>query len=138
MRFIVSFLFGLTTALAVGAAQAASVRDIFEKHRLLGTFAVDCHKPSSRQNYYYVHRLLDADHVQRDGMDGPQSRAFLAIIDKATENGPNELVVGGTVDGKPFSSIYQVEPARMRVLESTIDGKVVIAGGRFVNGGDFP
>ena len=132
LRLTVPFLLGLT------AAQAASVKEVFEKHGLLGTWALDCSKPASRSNYYYVHRLLDADRLQREAMEGPQSRAFLAVIDRAAEKGPNELAVSGTVDGKPFSSIYRVEPARMRVLKSTIDGKVVITGGRFVNGSEFP
>jgi hypothetical protein len=30
------------------------------------------------------------------------------------------------------------EPNRIRVLESTTDGKLEITGGRFVNGGEFP
>ena len=53
LRSTVPFLFGLTAALAAGAAQAASVKEVFEKHGLLGTWAWDCSKPASRSNYYY-------------------------------------------------------------------------------------
>ena len=48
-------------------AQSGSVKVLFEKYNLLGTFAWDCARPASRENnLYYVNRLIDADHVQRD------------------------------------------------------------------------
>ena len=40
----------------------------------------------SAQNYYYVHRLIDADHLQRDVMEGPTARAFVVMIDKIAES----------------------------------------------------
>jgi hypothetical protein len=127
------------TALAVSAAQAASVKEVFEKHKLIGTFAIDCSQPASGRNAYYVHRLLNADTLQRDIMDGPTNRAFLVIIDKATESGANEISVSGTRDGKPFTSIYRIEPNRMHVRESTEQGKVLITGGRWAhNNAEFP
>ena len=95
LRLIVPFLLGLTAALAMGAAQAASVKEVFEKHGLIGTLAWDCSKPASRSNYYYVHRLLDADHLQRESMEGPQSRAFLTVIDRARKRGPTSLPSAG-------------------------------------------
>jgi tetratricopeptide (TPR) repeat protein len=115
-----------------------SVKTVFEKHNLLGIFAADCSKPASTQNYYYVHRLIDAGHLQRDIMDGPTSRAFVVIIKKAAESKPDEIAVSGTSDGKPFFSVYRIEPSGMRVLESMVDGKVEIAGGRFVSEGETP
>jgi hypothetical protein len=121
-----------------GGGAAASVKEVFEKYGLLGTFAWDCSKPVSRQNVYYVHRALDAERVQRDIMEGPTTRSFVVTIDKVVETKPNEITVSGNRDGKPFSSIYRAEPNRIRVLESTTDGKLEITGGRFVNGGEFP
>jgi tetratricopeptide (TPR) repeat protein len=126
------------TPLAPVALPQASVKSVFEKHSLLGIFAWDCSKPASKQNHYFVHRLIDADHVQRDVMDGPTTRAFVVMVDKAAESKPNEITVSGTRDGKPFSSAYRIEPAGMRVLESTVDGKVEIAGGRLANGAEMP
>jgi hypothetical protein len=117
---------------------AASVKEIFEKYGLLGTFAWDCGKPASRQNFYYVHRLIDTERVQRDAMEGPTTRTFVVVIEQAAELRPNEISVSGMRDGKPFSSVYRAEPSRTRVLDATVDGKVEIAGGRFVNGQEFP
>jgi TIR domain len=123
---------------APAAFAQTSVKTVFEKHNLLGTFAWDCSQPTSKQNHYFVHRLLDADRVQRDMMDGPSTRGFVAVIDKAEGSKPNEITVSGTRDGKPFSSVYRIEPNRMLVLETTVDGKVQVAGGRVPNGGEIP
>jgi hypothetical protein len=126
------------TILAASSAQAASVKEIFEKYNLIGTYAADCSKPVSTQNHYYVHRLLNADFLQRDIMESPTTRTFLVIISSAADLGPNQLSIGGTRDGKPFTSVYQVEPNRIRVLESTVDGRLEITNGRIVNGGQMP
>jgi hypothetical protein len=78
-------LFGTLAAIAsvASAAQAASVKEIFEKYGLLGNFAWDCSKPPSPDNWYYVNRLIDADHVQRHLMTGPTTRQWVAVFDKA-------------------------------------------------------
>jgi TIR domain len=123
---------------AFAAFTQTSVKTVFEKHNLLGTFAWDCGQPASKQNHYFVHRLLAADRVQRDMMEGPSTRGFVAVIDKAEGSKPNEITVSGTRDGKPFSSVYRIEPNRMLVLETTVDGKVQVAGGRVPNGGEIP
>jgi hypothetical protein len=80
-----SHLLGLTAAaiLVAPAAQAASVKEIFEKYNLLGYWAVDCSKPASNSNLFYVNRILGTDAVQRDGMVGEGKRSSLAIIDAA-------------------------------------------------------
>jgi Caspase domain len=116
----------------------ASVKALFEKYNLLGTFAFDCSKPVSRDNRYYVHRSLDADRVQRDMMSGPTTRDFSVVFERASESRPNEVVLGGTRDGEPVESVYRVESTRSRVLESTVAGRKEISGGRFVNGGETP
>src|SRR5580704_4242745 len=87
------------TILAASSAHAASVKEIFEKYNLLGTFAWDCTKPpSADNNWYFVNRLMDADHVQRDFMSGPTTRAWFLILDKAAETSANEISVSGTRD----------------------------------------
>jgi Caspase domain len=126
----------LSALLAVpSAAQTASVKTVFEKYNLLGTFAWDCSKPASRTNYYYVHRALDGGHVQRDLMSAPTTRDWVATLDKAAERASGEIAVSGTRDGQPFDSIYRVEARRMRVMEGTVAGKKEISGGRFANSG---
>ena len=51
-------------------AQDGAVKALFEKHNLIGIFASNCRGPASKQNNYFVHRLLDPDHLQRDVMEG--------------------------------------------------------------------
>ena len=132
---------GLPIAIVVGMPCAfgqTSVKAMFEQHNLLGTFAWDCSKPASPQNHYFIHRAIDDDHVQRDMMEGPTTRGFVVSVDMAVELKPNEISVSGTRDGKPFDSTYRLEANRMLVVESTVDGKVEVAGGRVPNGGNVP
>jgi hypothetical protein len=129
----------LSAFLAVpSAAQTPSVKTVFEKYNLLGTFAWDCSKPASKTNYYYVHRALDCDQVQRDLMSAPTTRDWTAMLEKAAERASGELAVSGTRDGQPIDSIYRVEARRMRVVEGTVAGKKEISGGRFANGKEAP
>ena len=125
--------------LVSSSAQAASIKEIFEKHGLLGTFAWDCSKPASGDNnWYFVNRVMDADHVQRDFMSGPTTRAWYTILDKAEERSANEIYVSGTRDGKPTDGIWRVEQNRMLQREST-HGKKTIADGKWVaTGKDMP
>lgn len=118
--------------------RAPTVGETFEKHNLLGTFALDCGKPVSRENRYYVHRLLDAGRVQREMMSGPATRDFLVIFERGSELRPNQIALAGSRDGQLVESIYLVEPSRARVLESTVAGRKEITGGRFVGGGETP
>jgi hypothetical protein len=128
------------TILAASSAHAASVKEIFEKYNLLGTFAWDCTKPpSADNNWYFVNRLMDADHVQRDFMSGPTTRAWFLILDKAAETSANEISVSGTRDGKPTESIWRTERNRMLQWDATQDGKKIITGGKWVTTGkDMP
>src|ERR1700680_2439314 len=83
------------------AANAASVKEIFEKYGLLGNFAWDCRKPPSLEdNWYYINRLIDAERVQRDFMIGPATRQWVAVFDKASELRQNEIKVSGWVTGR--------------------------------------
>ena len=79
-------------------AQESSVKAIFEKHDLLGMFAFDCSSPASKSNIYFVNRLLDAYHVQRDQMSGPTTRDRVTVIDKAIELTSDEISIGGKRD----------------------------------------
>jgi hypothetical protein len=113
-------------------SQASSVQAIFEKHSLLGTFALDCGRPPGDGNPYFVNRALDDGNVQRDRMGSPTTRDWIVILEAAKQLRPNEIAVSGTFNGQqPAQGVYRAEPGRMRVLESTIAGKNVIVGGRF-------
>src|ERR1700688_1260023 len=111
------------TILATSSVQAASVKEIFEKYNLLGTFAWDCTQPASKDNDYYVSRLLDTDHAQWDRMSGPTTRASATVFDKAAELKPNEIAVSGSVDGNASDGVWRVEPTQMLQWEATIAGK---------------
>jgi hypothetical protein len=48
--------------LAASSAHAATVKEIFEKHNLLGTFVWDRAKvATANDNWYFVNRVMDAD-----------------------------------------------------------------------------
>jgi hypothetical protein len=132
-----SYLLGLTAAaiLVAPAAQAASVKEIFEEYNLLGIWAWDCSKPASNSNLFYVNRILGTDAVQRDEMTGEDKRTSVAIINAAAAVGPNEITLNGTRDGKPAEATWRIEGNRQRATEVTIDGQKVISNGRNVASG---
>lgn len=132
-------LVGLRPASA--QAQGGSMKAIFEKHGLLGSFAYDCSKPPSKDNVYFVNRLIDPDHVQRDQMVGPTTRVFFIILDQAKETAPNEVWISGRLtgalgtrnfDGERVDGIWRIEPKRMLQWQSTIGGQKLLEGGRNV------
>ena len=123
-----------TTVLATSSAQAASVKEIFEKYKLLGTFSYDCTKPADKKNFYYVNRLVDADHVQRDEMSAPTTRDRVLFIDKAEELKPNEIkLTGSIVDGaSSVVVVWRIDGTRVLQWQSTHDGKPIVRDGEFL------
>jgi hypothetical protein len=117
------------------SAQDASVKAVFEKYNLVGIFAQDCSKPAAADNFYFVHRALDDGHVQRDLMDGPTSRKFVFLFDKASGLGPGEIALSGTRDGVPISLVWRTEANRHVEVETTLNGSKVIADGKFISNG---
>jgi peptidyl-prolyl cis-trans isomerase C len=123
---------------------AASVKGIFEKYHLLGTFAVDCIKPPGGDNWYYVHHAIDSDHVQRDFMSGPTSRSWFAIFDRASENGAGEIFVSGQMTGhfyekelknQMIDGVLRIGPNLMKTWESTVSGQKTVSAGRQLSTG---
>jgi hypothetical protein len=117
-------------------AQSDSVKTVFENYNLLGTFASDCSKPASGDNFYYVHRLIDPSNAQRDRMSGATSRDYAYVIDQASGSGPNQVSVGGmraegNRKGEPLVEVWRVEPNRIMTVEQTIAGAAVISNGQF-------
>ena len=126
--------FAAVTATA-SAAQSASVKEIFDKYKLFGTFAWNCGKPASKDNLYYVNRSLDALSVQRDQMSGPTTRDAVTILDRASEIRASEITVGGTRDGQPTEGLWLLEPNRQLGTEVSIGGKKVISDGKLLSTG---
>jgi hypothetical protein len=139
-------LLGICVAIAVAAPPASaqsSVKAVFEKNGLLGTFAFDCTKPASKSNSYWVNRAIDDGHVQRDQMSGTTTREWIAIIDKAAEAKPNEIALSGTRDDKPTEGVWRIErkgdDLRVQIVESSFNGKKLITGGKWLAyGRDWP
>lgn len=118
----------------IGGARADSIKDVFEKYNLLGTWAWDCSKPPhERNNWVFVNRAVDANNVQRDFMKNATERVWYAMLTQASAVGPTEVRVAGTRDGKPTESIWRVEKTRMVQWEATQDGKKIIANGRLLS-----
>jgi len=119
--------------------RAETLKEVFEKHNLLGTFAVDCTKFASKANPYFVNRLIDADHVRRDQMSGPTIPDVVIMVGKISEVRPNELEWSGTRDGKPIDGVWRIErkgdSMRAQGIEASWDGKKLISGGKWANGG---
>jgi hypothetical protein len=138
--FIFSALGRAVLSPSPALAQNGAVKAIFEKYNLLGMFAWDCSKPpDTNNNWYFVNRLLDADHVQRDFMNSPTSRAWFTIIDQASETGQGEISVSGIRDGSRNNAVWRVEKDRMLTWYSVQFGKENITGGRLVSTGkDVP
>ena len=141
-------LFATLAAFAciASAAQADSVTQIFEKYGLLGSFALDCSKPPSPENWLFTNRLIDPHHVQRDLMTGPGTRQWVAVFDKASELKPNEILVSGritgrlegkTVENEPVDGVWRIEQDRMQQWASTFQGKPLIVNGR-LHGRELP
>ena len=121
---------------AVAHAQNGAVKAIFEKYELLGFFAQNCSKPPNKDsNWYFVNRLVDADHVQRDFMESATSRQWFVIIDQASETGQGEISVSGTRDGKRYDGVWHVEKNRMLQWAINRGGEQTIANGRSVSTG---
>jgi hypothetical protein len=141
-RVALAGLAGLLVWFAAAPAQAQSgaVKALFEKYNLVGVFAADCRKPpNAAANLYYVDRLIDADHVQRDTMEGPTKRTQVTIISYAWPMGTNEIGVLGKRLGDWTADAWRVDNKRMMQVEAVVAGKPIVAGGKLVTtGADMP
>jgi len=120
-------------------AQGGSIKAIFEKYDLLGTFAFDCSRPVSKDNLYFITRAIDDKHVQRDQMSGPTTRDYVTIFDKAVELPADEISVSGDRSGVRSETVYRLEKNRTHAIEATLGGDTLIADGKFIgNGQEVP
>jgi hypothetical protein len=131
---------GLSAAILIGAPLAlgqTSATTMFEKHKLLGTFAWDCSKPASDNNMYYVLRAADGGGVQYDQMNGPTSRQVMIFFDQVLAPKPDEIAITGRMSGgKPATMLWRIDQARVLRLEMSVADEKWIADGRYVNNGN--
>jgi PAN domain len=106
---------------ATAHAQAESVQAVLERNGLIGVFAWDCNRPAAKDNLYYVNRVIDAAHAQRDQMSGPADRDYAIILDKASAAGANDIAVSGTRDGRPVSGVWRLARADAGTKSLSID-----------------
>jgi hypothetical protein len=130
--------FAIVVAVAIAlpsAADAASVKEIFEKHNLVGTFAWDCSKPVSKNNWYFVNRVIDENHIQRDLMEGESSRTWFVILDRAWEQSANEIGMSGTRGQEPVTGLWRLDGSNVLQWDATRSGKQEVKEGKLVAGG---
>lgn len=113
---------------AAPAQALTTVKDILEHYSAVGAFAKNCARPASPQNPYYVYRMIDANNAQLDGMDGPASRFFVVMLDRAKVVKYDQFSVGGKMhhNNKPAVGLMQIDARRMRLLYAKIgDAEIV-------------
>jgi hypothetical protein len=127
------FVLAALVVFAAPAAKAASVKQLFERYGLIGTWAFDCSQPASAQNPYIFYRLLDDEHVARDTMNSPTNRINASVADFLVESNPNEVVMGVKTERGRTNLTVRLERKRIRTFQSTRDsGERVIVNGRFI------
>jgi len=121
----------VSAAISASSAHAATVKETFESHGLLGMLAADCGGPASDKAPYVVNRVIDADHVQTDRMVGRPEPQLTAIIDEATETKPGEIAMSALSGKRRYKLVVRVDHERMRTMEMTReDGEKLVADGR--------
>jgi hypothetical protein len=117
----------------IGAAQeqGGSAKAVLERYNLLGIFAADCGKPVSPQNPYVMHRAVDDQRVQRDTMTGPTTRTDASMIDSASVEGPDQLMMSMANERRRLNVRLRVEGGRWQLWESVDqNGQRLVSDGR--------
>src|ERR1700692_3925672 len=126
----------IASVLSAAAADAASVKDLFESHDLLGIWSLDCQQPVSENNPFVVFRPVQT-FVQRDTMASATDRTDASIIDAAEETKPNEITMSMVSEPRRLKLVVRLEPKRMRTMEIAAEnGEKFVADGRLVSTGD--
>jgi hypothetical protein len=114
--------------------QEPSVKAIFEKHGLLGTWSADCSKPLSKENRYAVYRVLDGDHVEREIKSDPDKPGALSVADRASEDSLNEVNISWVNEDGRTNNTIRVEGNRFRLWRSVSEaGEAFVVDGREVD-----
>jgi hypothetical protein len=114
----------------------SGVAAVFEKHNLLGTFALDCKQPVGPHNHYIVHHKLGSGAVQRDLMVGPATKQYSYVIDRAEILRPGEVSTSMANEKQRLNIVFRFDDGRIRTIESvTPTGAKIVVGGNLTGGG---
>jgi hypothetical protein len=133
MRIALLVVGWVAAAVALPVAAAASATDIFHKHGLFGTWAVDCTRPPSIANPHVVYRLIDGNRVQRQTSVEAGRILDLSTIESAAEVGASELIISWQTGEGGITNKIRLGDGWMQVVESTrSNGQRLVVGGRRV------
>lgn len=116
-------------------ANAQSVADTIGQFGLIGTWALDCSKPTSSDNYLMVFAATGIGDVTRTYYDQPGHILNRYKIVSATRQGPGTLTYDQVwdLDGKPAN----VAADRMTVVLKMSDGKFQVVSSQGSDGSYF-
>jgi hypothetical protein len=131
---LASLALGLLAPLFLSpAADAASAKDIFDKHGLFGTWAQDCSRPMGMQNPYVVYSPYARDGVRREVFIEPSRPFDVSIPESAVESAPDELIVMWQTSEGGIINRIRLRPDEMQVIDSTRqNGEKLTVNGRTV------
>jgi hypothetical protein len=126
---------GVAATLALPAGAAASpATEIFHRHGLFGSWAVDCSRPPSVANPHVVYRVADGDRVERWVSVEPGRIVDLSTIDHAAEPSPTVLVISWQTREGGVTNRILLRDGRIKVLDSTrSSGEKLFVDGRRVH-----
>src|SRR5262245_57357407 len=112
-------------------ATGASVQDIVEKYGLIGTWAADCTKPSSRQNPHAVYRMADDGRLEREIKIEGGKIWDLSVALSMTESSPGETIsIWLTREGE-VTNRTRIQDGKAQVQDSTREsGEKLFVNGR--------
>jgi len=131
---LASLVLGLLASLLLSpAADAASAKDIFEKHGLFGTWASDCTRPMGPRNPYVVYYPFAGDSVRREVFIEPGRPFDVSIPWSAVESAADELIVSWQTGEGGIVNRIRLRPDEMQVIDSTRqNGEKLTVDGRGV------
>ncbi len=114
---------------------SGTVRQVFEKHKLIGVFAWNCDRPPSDSNWYTMNRVVSANRIEQTILTAPSKRPYVTEFDQATDLSETSVSVGGTRSKQPVTGVWQLEDRRMLEFEAVTNGKTEIASAKRVRDG---
>jgi hypothetical protein len=114
---------GLAVLLLPLPARAASAREVFERHGLMGTWAIDCARPASLGNPFVTYHTAGSDGVERLAATGPSDLTDVSVVDSVVDLGPTELTVHWRSGnpGRDSTNRLVVKDDLIQVVDSMLD-----------------
>jgi hypothetical protein len=121
-------------------AGAASPREIFEKHGLFGTWAIDCTRPVGVQNPHLVYHPFPGDGVRREAFIEPGRVFDVSVPQSAVESATDELIIVWQTGEGGITNRIRLRPDEMQVIDSTRHNgeKLTVAGRRVRDNTETP